>query len=326
MPRIFVSRVIPDEGLGLLRKEFGDSSVVVAPHDRVIRRDELISGVRGADALLAILTDPIDGEVMDAAGPQLKIVANYAVGYNNIDVAAATERRIPVTNTPGVLTETTADLAWAILMATARRLGEGERLLRAGKWAGWGPMLLLGVDIYGKTLGIFGMGRIGQAVARRARGFDMRVIYTDVNRLAPEVEKDLHVAYVDKPTLLAESDFISIHCPLLPETIHAFGAAEFKAMKKSAILVNTARGPIVDEEALADALTSGEIRAAGLDVFEEEPQIFPGLLDCENAVLIPHLGSATKETRGKMAEIAAMNIIARLNGRRPPNCVNPEVL
>lgn len=326
MPRIFVTRVIPNEGLDLLRREFGEAQVIVAPHDRVIRRDELLAGVRGVDALLSILTDTIDDGVMEAAGPQLKIIANYAVGYNNIDVGAATARRIPVTNTPGVLTETTADLTWAILLATARRLGEGERLVRASKWAGWGPMLLLGVDVYGKTLGIFGMGRIGQAVARRARGFDMRVIYTDVSPLPAETEKALGVTYVDKPTLLAESDFISIHCPLIPETIHAFGAAEFKAMKKSAIIVNTARGPVIDEEALADALQSGEIRAAGLDVFEEEPRVHPKLLECENALLIPHLGSATKETRGKMAEIAARNIIARLNGQRPPNCVNPEVL
>lgn len=326
MPRIFVTREIPEAGLTLLLDAFGSASVHVFPHDRVIGREELLEGVKGADALLPILTETVDAAVMDAAGPQLQIIANYAVGYNNIDVAAATERRIAVTNTPGVLTETTADLAWAILMATARRLGEAERFLRASKWAGWGPMLLLGVDVHGKTLGIFGMGRIGQAVARRARGFDMRILYTDVNRLEPAAERDLGAACVDKQTLLAESDFITIHCPLMRETTHAFSTAEFKAMRKTAILINTARGPIVDEAALATALKTGEIRAAGLDVFEQEPAVHPDLLECENALLIPHLGSATRETRGKMAEIAATNIIARLNGRRPPNCVNPEVL
>ncbi|MCP4639838.1 MAG: D-glycerate dehydrogenase, partial [bacterium] len=298
--------------------------VTVAPQDAPIARDAFLEGVQGADALLPILTEKVDAEVMDAAGPQLKIIANYAVGYNNIDVAAATERGIPVSNTPGVLTETTADTAWAILMMTARRFGEAERYVRAGQWGGWGPMQLLGVDVHGKTLGIFGMGRIGQAVARRAQAFDMPVIYCDPTN--PEVDATLAARQVDKAALLAESDFVSVHCPLLPETTHAFGAAEFAAMKDSACLVNTSRGPVLDEAALADALKSGGIYAAGLDVFEEEPAIHPGLLECENAILIPHLGSATQETRGKMAEIAATNIVERLNGRTPPTCVNPEVL
>jgi glyoxylate reductase len=324
MPKIFVTRVIPDRGLELLTDAFGPESVIVSPHDRVITREELLEGVRGVDALLPILTDPIDAEVMDAAGPQLRIVANYAVGYNNIDVAAATARRIPVSNTPGVLTETTADLAWSLLMAAARRLGEGERLLRASEWAGWSPTLLLGVDIHGKTLGIFGMGRIGQALARRARGFDMRVLYFDPTD--PEVPADLDAVPVDLDTLLAESDFISIHCPLLPETRHVFGAAQFRAMKKTACLINTSRGPIVDEAALAAALQAGEIFAAGLDVYEDEPRVHPDLLECSNAVLVPHLGSATHETRSRMAEIAARNIVARLRGQTPPNCVNPEAL
>jgi len=204
MPKIFVTRIIPARGLELLVDAFGPESVSVSPHDRVITREELLEGVRGVDALLPILTDPIDAEVMDAAGPQLRIVANYAVGYNNIDVAAATARRIPVSNTPGVLTETTADLAWSLLMAAARRLGEGERLLRASEWAGWSPTLLLGVDVHGKTLGIFGMGRIGQALARRAKGFDMRVLYFDPTD--PEVPADLDAVPVDLDTLLAESD------------------------------------------------------------------------------------------------------------------------
>lgn len=324
MPRIFVCREIPADGLDLLYEAFGRDAVTVAPQDAAIARADLLAGVRGADAVLSILTDRIDAEVMDAAGPQVRIIANYAVGYNNVDVAEATRRRIPVTNTPGVLTETTADTTWAILMMTARRMGEGERLVRAGGWAGWGPMQLLGVDVYGKTLGIFGMGRIGQAVARRAQGFGMRVLY--FNPGEAELEQGLVAEPVDKATLLAESDFVSIHCPLTAETTHAFGAAEFRAMRPTACLINTARGPVVDEAALADALRSGAIRAAGLDVFEEEPRIHPGLLELDNVVLIPHLGSATQETRGKMAAIAASNIVARLRGERPPTCVNPEVL
>ncbi len=326
MPRIFVTRRIPERGLNLLYDAFGEEYVYVAPQDDAIARDALLQGVRGADALLPILTERIDAEVLDAAGPQLKIVANLAVGYNNIDVAAATERGIPVTNTPGVLTETTADLAWALLMAAARRVGEGERYLRAGKWTSWGPTLMMGVDVHGATLGIFGMGRIGQAVARRARSFDMRVIYTDVNRLDVSTERELGVTRVNKGTLLSESDFVSIHCPLFDDTRHAFGESEFKAMKPTAVLVNSARGPIVDEAALVKALREGEIFAAGLDVFEDEPAIHPGLFECENAVLIPHLGSASRETRSRMAEIAATNIIARLQGRTPPNCVNPATL
>ncbi len=326
MPRIFVTRPIPESGVQILIDAFGRDSVTVSPNDRPITREELLEGVRGLDALLPILTDTIDAEVMDAAGPQLGIVANFAVGFNNVDVNAATQRKIAVTNTPGVLTETTADLAWTLLMAAARRLGESERYLRDGKWTSWGPQLLMGMDIFSKTLGIYGMGRIGQAVARRARGFNMRVIYFDPQRLAPELEAELGAEYVDKFCLLAWSDFISIHSPLLPQTTHAFGPADFKAMKPTAILVNTARGPIVDEPALAEALKSGQIFAAGLDVYENEPAVHPALLDCENAILIPHLGSATRATRARMAEMAASNIVAFLQGRIPPNCVNPEVL
>lgn len=326
MPKVFVTRPIPVPGIPMLVDAVGEANVVVSPHDRVIRRDELLAGVRGVDALLPILTDTIDAEVMDAAGPQLKIVANYAVGYNNIDITAATVRGIAVTNTPGVLTETTADLTWALLMCAARRIGESERCLRAGQWPGWGPQFMLGVDVYGKTLGIFGMGRIGRAMAQRAAGFDMRVIYTDSAALDDEEEARLNVARVDKDSLLSQSDFISIHVPLTPETKHAFSTAEFKAMKLTACLINTARGPVVDEAALAEALKAGEIFAAGLDVYEEEPKVHPALLTCENAVLVPHLGSASRETRAKMAEIAAANIVAFVKGKTPPNCVNPEVL
>lgn len=326
MPRIFVSRQIPDAGLNLLYDAFGRDSVDVFPHDRIIGRDEFLAGVKGADAILPILTERVDAEVMDAAGPQLQIIANFAVGYNNIEVAAATQRRIPVTNTPGVLTETTADLTWALILAVARRIGEGERIVRAQQWPGWGPMQLMGSDVFGKTLGIFGFGRIGKAVARRARAFDMNVLYTSRDTVDPEIDHEYHARAVDKDTLLAESDFVSIHCPLMPETTHAFGHAEFKAMKKSAYLINTSRGPVVDEAALAAALKAGDIAGAGLDVYENEPSVHPGLFECENAVIIPHLGSATLETRGKMAFIAATNIVARLRGERPPNCVNPEVL
>ncbi len=324
--RVFVCRRLPQSALDLLTGAFGTNEVGVFPQDRVIPREELLAAVRGVEALLPILTDRVDAEVLEAAGPQLRIVANYAVGYDNVDIPAATARGVVVTNTPGVLTETTADLAWTLLMAAARRAGEGERYLRAGRWECWTPMLLLGVDVHGKTLGIYGMGRIGQAVARRARSFDMRVLYHDVAMLPAGIAAQLNAAYVDKATLLRESDFISVHCPLTPETRHAFGAAEFRAMKRTAVLVNTARGPIVDEAALAAALRQGEIFAAGLDVFEHEPGVRAELLACENAVLLPHLGSATAETRARMAEIAAANIIACLRGDTPPNCLNPEAL
>lgn len=323
--RIFVARRVPDAGLNVLYEAFGREAVDVFPHDRIIGREELLEGVKGADALLPILTDQIDGDVMDAAGPPLKIIANFAVGYNNIDVAAATRRRIPVTNTPGVLTETTADLTWALILAVARRISEGERMVRARAWPGWGPMQLLGSDVHGKTLGIFGMGRIGQAVAKRALGFDMQVLYTNRRRLDAAIERQLRARYVQKSELLAESDYVSIHCPLMPETTHAFGASEFAAMKKTAYLINTSRGPVVDEGALVNALRRGEIAGAALDVYEHEPVLHEGLYTCENALIVPHLGSATLETRGKMARIAAENIVARLRGERPPNCVNPEV-
>lgn len=326
MPRIFVSRRIPDKGLQLLSETFGSDSVDVFPHDRVISREELLSNVKGIDALLPILTETIDAAVMDAAGSQLKIIANFAVGYNNIDVAAATARGIPVTNTPGVLTDSTADLAFALILAVARRISEGERIVRANAWPGWAPMQLLGTDVYGKTLGIFGIGRIGQAVAKRAVGFDMRIVYSSRRRLSEEDEKKLGAIYVSKDELLAQSDFVSIHCPFTPETRHAFGLREFETMKRTSFLINTARGPIVDEAALAAALKQKVIAGAALDVYEEEPKIHPELFACENAVLIPHLGSATLETRGNMAYIAAKNIVARLTGQPLPNCVNLEAL
>ncbi len=319
--KIVVTRIIPERGLDILRAAFGDASVIVTPQEGPIARAELLEAVRGADALLPMLTDRIDAELLDAAGPNLKIVANNAVGYDNINLEDARTRGVAVTNTPGVLTETTADLAWTLMMAAARRAGEGERYLRGGRWTCWSPMMLLGMDIHGATLGIYGMGRIGRAVARRARGFGMRVLYTDSAPLDEAEEAALGAARADMDTLLRESDFISAHCPLTPETRHAFGAAEFAAMKPTAVFVNTSRGPVVDEGALAAALQSGEIFAAGIDVFEEEPKVHPALLECENAVLLPHLGSASVETRARMAAMAAENIVARLRGGEPPNRV-----
>ncbi len=326
MSRVYVTRPIPNNGIELLNRELGAGEVSVFSEDRIIKRDELLAGVPGAEAILSILTDPIDAEVMDAAGPQLRIIANYAVGFNNIDVEEATRRGILVTNTPGVLTEATADLAWALLMAAARRISESERYLRAGQWEGWGPQQFLGVDVCGQTLGIFGMGRIGQAVARRAQGFGMRVIYTKRSRLDAEAEQALNATRVDKEALVRESDFLSLHSPLSPETEHAFGATEFKAMKSTAILVNTSRGAVVDEPALARALKNGDIAGAGIDVYEKEPAIHPELMECENAVLIPHLGSATHATRARMAEMAAESIVTYLQGGMPKNVVNPEAL
>lgn len=319
--KILVTRVIPERGLNMLREAFGAESVTVTPQDGPIPRAELLKAVRGADALLPMLTDRIDGAVLDAAGPGLRIVANNAVGFDNVDLAAARARGVAVTNTPGVLTETTADLAWTLLMAAARRIGEGERFLRAGQWTCWSPMQLLGLDIHGATLGVFGMGRIGQAVARRAAGFSMRVLYTDAARLPGEAETALGAVFTDKATLLREADFLTVHCPLTPDTRHAFSDAEFAAMKRTAVFVNTSRGPVVDEAALARALRGGIIFAAGIDVFEEEPRVHPDLMDCENAVLIPHLGSASVETRARMAALAAGNIVAVLRGQEPPNRV-----
>lgn len=326
MSKVFITREIPEAGVSMLREALGADAVDMFDTSEFISRDELLKRVKGVEAIYSILTETIDGEVLDAAGPQVKIVANMAVGYNNVDVKACTERGIPVTNTPGVLTETTADLTWALLLATARRTGESERYLREKKWKGWGPLQFVGADVYGKTLGIYGMGRIGQATARRALGFGMRVIYASRSRIDGALEAELKATHVDKDTLLAESDYLSIHCPYTPETHHLFKAEDFAKMKKSATVINTARGPIVDEAALVAALKGGVIARAGLDVFEEEPKIHPGLFELEEAVLLPHIGSATIETRSKMATMAAENVIARLKGERPPNCVNPETL
>ncbi|WP_448523067.1 glyoxylate reductase [Pseudothermotoga sp.] len=321
--KVFVTRKILEEGLNMLRERY---EVEVSDYDGVIPREMLLKKVKGVDALLSLLTDNIDAEVMDAAGPNLKIIANYAVGYNNIDVEEATKRGVMVTNTPGVLTETTADFAWTLLMAIARRIVEADRFVREGKFRGWEPMLLLGTDVHGATLGIVGFGRIGQAMARRALGFNMRVLYYDNTRVAEQIEKELKATFVDLPTLLKESDFVTLHVPLTKQTYHLIGEKELKMMKKGAYLINTARGPVVDEKALVKALKEGWIKGAALDVFENEPEIEPELLKLDNVVLAPHIASASYATRSKMSVMVAENIIKALNGEVPPNLVNPEVL
>ncbi|PYT77194.1 MAG: D-glycerate dehydrogenase [Acidobacteria bacterium] len=287
-------------------------------------REEVLRRVKDKEALICLLTEKVNEELLQAA-PKVKIAANVAVGFDNIDVAACTKRGVVATNTPGVLDETTADFAWTLLMAVARRLGEGEALARSGKWKGWDLDQLVGTDVWGKTLGIVGFGRIGRAVARRASGFQMKVIYTDAVRPTPEVEKELRVEFRDMNALLAESDFISIHTPLLAETRGLFNAEKFERMKRTAFLINTSRGPVVDEAALVTALENGKIAGAALDVFEKEPAIHPGLKR-PNVVLAPHMASASLETRTKMASMAAENVVAVFKGRRPANVLNPEVL
>lgn len=322
-PRVFITRRIPEEGIRIVAEH---CEVEVSDYDGVLPREVLLEKVRGCSGILSLLTDTIDREVMDAAGPGLKVIANYAVGYNNIDVEEATRRGIMVTNTPGVLTETTADLAWALMMSVARRIVEGDRFVRAGKFRGWEPMLLLGTDLFGATLGIVGFGRIGQAVARRAQGFNMRVLYYDLVRAPLHVERELHAEFRSLPELLQEADFVSLHVPLTKETYHLIGEKELRMMKREAYLVNTARGPVVDEKALVRALKEGWIRGAALDVFEREPEVEPELLTLDSVVLAPHIGSASYATRTKMAIMAAENLVRALRGETPPNLVNPEVL
>jgi glyoxylate reductase len=321
--RIAVTRMIPEPGVSIARGIAGD--FLINEEDRVLTREELLRFVAGRDGVLCLLTDAVDAEVLEAAGPQCKVFANYAVGYNNIDVAEATRRGIAVTNTPGVLTDATADLAWTLLLSTARRVSESDPFMRGGKFEGWGPMMFLGGDVSGKTLGIVGAGRIGAAVARRSVGFRMKVLYHDVQPNA-ELEAEVGAQRVELDELLRESDYVSLHVSLGAETRHLVGAREFGLMKKTAYLINTSRGPVVDEVALVEALRAGEIAGAGLDVYEDEPAMKPGLAECPNTVLLPHIASATNWTRGKMAEMAAGNLVAALKGETPPNIVNPEVL
>jgi len=318
---IFVTQMIPQTGLEILRRVYPDFRINA--EQRVLSRRELLEQVQGADALLSLLTDKIDAAVLDAAGPQLKIVANMAVGYDNIDVGTATERGIMVTNTPGVLTDATSDHTWALLFAIARRVPESENYLRAGKFKGWGPLLFLGGAVAGRTLGIVGAGRIGSAVAMKSRGFNMRVLYTSRSP-KPQLEAETGARRVELEELLRESDFVSLHVPLSPDTIHLIHAGSLRMMKPTAYLINTGRGPLVDEAALAEALKNGVIAGAALDVFEQEPEVQPELMKLENVVLTPHTASATVESRSKMSVMAAENLIAGLAGKKPPNLLNPK--
>jgi len=310
---VLVSNVLPAEALAMIPKE-----IAVDYHNSQdpLPRPELIARLRGKDGLVCHIVSAIDDEVL-AAAPTLNVVANVAVGYNNIDVAAARRRGVVVTNTPDVLTETTADFAWALLMAASRRVAEADRYVRSGQWDRWLWELLWGADIHGKTLGIVGFGRIGRAVARRALGFNMRVLYQDAVSADATVERDLRASRVDLETLLREADFVSLHTPFLPETRHLINARTLRLMKKSAILVNAARGPVVDEAALVQALQEGWIAGAGLDVFEEEPKVHPGLIALTNVVLAPHIASASRDTRVAMATLAVRNCLAVLDGKPP---------
>jgi len=315
---IFVTRQIPEIGLRLLTQS--GARVDVNPEDRALTRKELLKGVQGRDAVLCLLTDRIDDEVMAAAGPQCQIFSNCAVGYNNIDLEAAQRRGLRITNTPGVLTDATADFTWALLFAAARRVVESDAFMRTGQWQGWGPLQFLGTNVSGATLGIVGAGRIGENVALKSIGFGMRVLYTHPRKNFV-LEKSLRAARVDLDVLLAQSDFISLHVPLTEKTRHLISSREFGLMKPHAILINTARGPVVDENALVKALRENRIAGAALDVYENEPVTAPGLLDLPNVVACPHLASATKEARSRMADIAARNLLAVLNGNEPLHAV-----
>ncbi len=322
-PRVLVTRIIPDAGLELVREA---CEVDLWTEEPPPPRDELLRRVAGVDGLLSLLTDRVDDELLDAAGPQLKVVSNFAVGFDNIDVPALTRRRIPAGNTPGVLTETTADLAFALMMAAARRIPESVDYVREGRWITWGPMLLMGVDIHGATLGIVGFGRIGREMARRGRGFGMTVLYHDVHPATAEEEAELGARRVEMDELLRESDFISLHVNLTDETNHLIDADALRAMKPTAVLVNTSRGPVVDPAALEAALRDGQIFAAGLDVTEPEP--LPAdhpLVALPNCIIVPHIASASRITRDRMAEMAAANLLAGLRGDRLPTPINPEV-
>ena len=320
--KIFVTRPIPEIGIKLLKEKGFEVVINAEAKDRAATKDEMLAGVKGTDALLSILTDKVDADVMDAGLPTLKIIANYAVGFDNIAIEDAKKRNIMVTNTPGVLTETVAEHSFALLLSIAHRIAEADKFARDGKYKAWGPELLLGTNISGKTLGIIGLGRIGSRVAHHAvRGFDMKIIYTDP-KPNPDFEKEYGAVYADSiDNLLPQCDFVSIHVPMTNENRHLMNAERLKKMKKSAYLINTSRGPIVDEKALAVALKEGIIAGAALDVFEFEPEITPELKELDNIVMTPHIASATLETRSKMSEIAATNIIAALEGRTPPNLI-----
>jgi glyoxylate reductase len=321
-PSMLISRSLPADAVTRARAR---ADVDVNEADAPLPRNELIRRLQGRQGLVCMISEAVDEELL-ASCPDLKVASNVAVGFNNIDVAAATRHGVVVTNTPDVLTETTADFAWTLLMAISRRVVEADRYVREGKFDQWKNMLLLGGDIHGKTLGIVGFGRIGRAMAKRAEGFGMRVIYQDAVAADPAIERELRASRTDIATLLKESDFVTLHTPLLPETRHLINAQSLKTMKKTAYLINASRGPVVDEAALAQALKEGWIAGAGIDVFEDEPKIHPGLMGLTNAVLAPHIGSASWETRLQMANLAVDNCLAVLEGRTPPTPVNAEAL
>jgi glyoxylate reductase len=320
--QVYITRLIPQAAIDLLRET---CEVEINPEDRPLSREELLTQVAGKHGVIGLMTDRIDAEFFEAA-KALKGYANYAVGFDNIDVAEATRRNIPVSNTPGVLTHATAELAWALLFAVARRIVEADNIMRSGKWPGWGPLQFMGSDVTGKTLGIVGAGRIGTAMALMSKGFRMRVLYTKAaGKENQTLKTELGARLVSFDELLAESDFISIHAPLTSSTAHLFRAETFAKMKPGAILINTARGPIIKEEDLVGALRARLIAGAGLDVYEFEPQMTAGLADLDNAVLAPHIGSGTTSSREGMALLAARNLLAMLRGERPESCLNPEI-
>jgi glyoxylate/hydroxypyruvate/2-ketogluconate reductase len=319
-PGILVTREVFDETLDYLR---GHCEVEANQRDAAFDPDALARKLADKDGVMCALTDRIDARLLERCA-KLKVVANIAVGYNNIDLAACTARGIMVTNTPGVLDDSTADLAWALMLATARRLTEVESYVRGGEWTGWRLKQWLGVDVHHATLGIVGMGRIGQAIGKRAAGFDMKVIYHNRKRVAAALEQRLNATYVTKEELLSQSDFVILQVPYSPETHHMIGAAELKLMKPTAVIVNSTRGGVIDDAALVAALESGVIRGAGLDVFENEPKLNPAFLELKNVVLAPHIGSSTETTRRAMAMTAAKNAVAALTGKTPPNLLNPR--
>jgi glyoxylate reductase len=318
-PKLYLTRLLPDKVMDMIQERF---EVRLNEEDRAVTREELITGIKWCDALLCLLSDKIDAELL-SSNPNLKCVSNYAVGYNNVDIPAATKLGIAVCNTPGVLTEATADLAWALMLAVARRIPECDVYTRQGRFEGWAPKLMQGYDLFGATLGVIGAGRIGSAVAKRAIGFDMKVLY--YNRSVKQIE-NRDALQVELDYLLQESDFISLNIPYNSETHHLIGEREFAIMKKNAILINTARGACIDESALVSALKEGVIAGAGLDVYEQEPEISPELLEMPNVVLLPHIGSATYTTRTRMGLLAVKNILDVLGGKMPKAIVNSEVM
>ncbi|MGA1872334.1 MAG: 2-hydroxyacid dehydrogenase [Thermoplasmatota archaeon] len=321
LPYLLITRVLPEEGMARLRSF---ARLDIWEEDSPMPRSELLGRIDDKDGILCLLSDRIDGEVMDRA-PDLKVIGNYAVGFDNIDVIDATSRGIPVLNTPGILTDATADLALGLILASARRLAEGDRYIRSGKFRTWGPNLLLGSDVHGATLGVVGAGKIGEAVLKRGMGFDMKLLYNSRTR-KPHIEERYGAEFRDLDDLLSASDYVSLNCPLTEETHHLIGERELSLMKGDAILINTSRGPVVDEKALYTSLSEGRIGGAGLDVFEREPEVYGPLMTLENVTMVPHVGSATVSTRRKMAFMVIDGIMDVLSGRRPENLVNPEVL